>query len=209
MVNFPTSVTTFQVQPELSNCSESFQLQKKLSNFARFFPTLLGSLQLRSILSNSILSNGRFGLISNLESRDPRTAESVRILKKGNKDPRTAESVQFFLKEKAGIHGPSIPSDFLHGFESIRWSVGPFIPFLNIGPYRRSVNPCKILEKFVPIRPSMGTCFPFFKFGLNRRSVGPCFPFFEFRLIRRSAGPCFPSLKFGLIRRSVNPFIPL
>ena len=52
MVNFPTSVTTFQVQPELSNCSESFQLQKKLSNFARFFPTLLGSLQLRSILSN-------------------------------------------------------------------------------------------------------------------------------------------------------------
>ena len=52
MVNFPTLVTTFQVQPELSNCSESFQLQKKLSNFARFFPTLLGSLQLRSILSN-------------------------------------------------------------------------------------------------------------------------------------------------------------
>ena len=34
------------------NCSKTFQLQKKLSNFARFFPTLLGSFQLQSVLSN-------------------------------------------------------------------------------------------------------------------------------------------------------------
>ena len=38
--NFPTAAT-------LSNFSETFQLQKKLSNFARFFPTSIGSFQLR------------------------------------------------------------------------------------------------------------------------------------------------------------------
>ena len=73
-MNFSTSVTTFQLQPELSNFSqifptaaklsnfsETFQLQKKLSNFARFFPTLLGSFQFRFALSNfSEFSNFRF-----------------------------------------------------------------------------------------------------------------------------------------------------
>ena len=65
MMNFSTSVTTFQLQPELSNFSqifptaaklsnfsETFQLQKKLSNFARFFPTSIGSFQFRLALSN-------------------------------------------------------------------------------------------------------------------------------------------------------------
>ena len=60
---FPTSVTTFQVHlnfptaSKLSNFSETFQLQKKLSNFARFFPTSLGSFQLKQKLSNFRLSN--------------------------------------------------------------------------------------------------------------------------------------------------------
>ena len=35
-----------------SNFGETFQLQKKLSNFSRFFPTSIGSFQLRSVLSN-------------------------------------------------------------------------------------------------------------------------------------------------------------
>ena len=61
MMNLPTSVTTFQVHSNFptaaklsnfSNFSETFQLQKKLSNFARFFPTSIGSFQLQSILSN-------------------------------------------------------------------------------------------------------------------------------------------------------------
>ena len=37
---------------KLSNCSETLQLQKKLSNFAKFFPTSHGSFQLRTVLSN-------------------------------------------------------------------------------------------------------------------------------------------------------------
>ena len=60
-MNLPTSVTTFQVHSNFptaaklsnfSNFSETFQLQKKLSNFARFFPTSIGSFQLRLALSN-------------------------------------------------------------------------------------------------------------------------------------------------------------
>ena len=48
--NFPTAA-------KLSNSSETFQLQKKHSNFGRFFPTSLGSFQLRLALSNLNLSN--------------------------------------------------------------------------------------------------------------------------------------------------------
>ena len=51
----------FQLQPELSNCSEtfqfsvsSFQLQSVLSNFTRFFPTSLGSFQLRRNFQTSL-----------------------------------------------------------------------------------------------------------------------------------------------------------
>ena len=69
----------------------------------------------------------RLGPILNLESGDPRTDESVRILKKGNKDPRMAKLVQFFKGESSdprtahlvaifqgdqGIHGPSVWSKF-------------------------------------------------------------------------------------------------
>ena len=56
MMNFPTSVTTFQVHSNLPTSARTFQMrrnfQKKLSNFARFFPTSLGSFQLQSVLSN-------------------------------------------------------------------------------------------------------------------------------------------------------------
>ena len=59
MMNFPTSVTTFQVHSnlptsartstvaKLSNFSETFQLRSVLSHFNRLFPTSLGSLQLQ------------------------------------------------------------------------------------------------------------------------------------------------------------------
>ena len=45
MMNFPTSVTTFQVH-------SNFPTSAKLSNFKRSFPTSLGSFQLCSVLSN-------------------------------------------------------------------------------------------------------------------------------------------------------------
>ena len=55
-MNFSTSVTTFQVHSNLPTSARTFQMrrnfQKKLSNFARFFPTSLGSFQLQSVLSN-------------------------------------------------------------------------------------------------------------------------------------------------------------
>ena len=47
-----TDFQTFQLQPELSYCSETFQLQKKLPNFVRCLPTLSGAFQLRWALSN-------------------------------------------------------------------------------------------------------------------------------------------------------------
>ena len=48
--NFPNAA-------KISNFSETFQLHKKLSNFARFFPTSLGSFKLKHKLSNFKLSN--------------------------------------------------------------------------------------------------------------------------------------------------------
>ena len=51
--NFPNSF-------KLSNCSETFQLQKKLSNFAWSFPTSLGSFQPKQNFSNFRLSKLNF-----------------------------------------------------------------------------------------------------------------------------------------------------
>ena len=58
MMNFPTSVTTFQVHSNFPTSARTFQLRRnfptsaKLSNFKRSFPTSLGSFQLQSVLSN-------------------------------------------------------------------------------------------------------------------------------------------------------------
>ena len=47
-----SAATTFQVHSNFPTSARTFQLQKKLSNFAWFVLTLLGSFQLRSVLSN-------------------------------------------------------------------------------------------------------------------------------------------------------------
>ena len=58
MMNFPTSVTTFQVHSNFPTSARTFQPRRnfptsaKLSNFKRSFPTSLGSFQLQSVLSN-------------------------------------------------------------------------------------------------------------------------------------------------------------
>ena len=53
------------VTSELSNCSQTFQLWKKLSIFARVFPTSLDSFQLKQKLSNFRLSiNRHIGYVS-------------------------------------------------------------------------------------------------------------------------------------------------
>ena len=50
----------FQVHLNFSTSARTFQLQKKLSNFARFFPTSQGSFQLKQKLSNYRISNTSF-----------------------------------------------------------------------------------------------------------------------------------------------------
>merc|ERR1711917_142854 len=61
-MNFPTSVTTFQVHSTFPTSARTFQLRRnfptsaKLSNSKRSFPTSLGSFQLCSVLSNSFCS---------------------------------------------------------------------------------------------------------------------------------------------------------
>ena len=65
MMNFPTSITTFQVHSNFITSARTFQLQRNfptsqeafqlrsiLSNFTWFFPTSIGSFQLRLALSN-------------------------------------------------------------------------------------------------------------------------------------------------------------
>ena len=57
---------TFQLRPDLSNFSETFQFQKKLSDFGWFFPTSIGSLQLQIFQLKTfqllVLSNCHFQL---------------------------------------------------------------------------------------------------------------------------------------------------
>ena len=50
--NFPTPVTTFQVHSNFPTPVRTFQLRSVRSNFAWFFPTSIGSFQLRLALSN-------------------------------------------------------------------------------------------------------------------------------------------------------------
>ena len=52
MAKLVSSSWSWKARAELSYCSETFQLQKKFSNFGRFFPNSLGSFQLRWVLSN-------------------------------------------------------------------------------------------------------------------------------------------------------------
>ena len=56
--------STTEIGKLVFNCGETFQLQKKLSNFVRFFPTSLGSFQIKQNFSNFRLSNLKFANFS-------------------------------------------------------------------------------------------------------------------------------------------------
>ena len=73
----------FPTASKLSNFGETFQLKKKLSNFGRIFPTSVGSFQLQSVLPNFarffLTSLGSFQLQRNFPTSDFPTSRSFQL----------------------------------------------------------------------------------------------------------------------------------